>query len=832
MSATYFFEELTQRPHSLTKLFAKFLMKTPSLTIRFRYCRSICLWGGATVCALLALVWLSKNIHSSFASIQQSANISPEIVISQIYGGGGSSANAFKNDFVELFNRGSVTTSLVGWSLQYASANSGAWQKLDLSGSIAPGQFYLIQLSPGATGSRTLPAPDAYGTIGIDASAGKIALVKNTFPLENAPNSLCPSNLSQVGIVDYVGYGNPATCFRGSAAAPSAGNAFAIHRKGEGCTDTRNNSADFTTSPPVPRNSPSLLKPCSGLMQPQANVIISTQTSGASVEPRGLVSFLIEVLNSGPDPATNVIVTDVIPEGFTVITGEHAIGNNVRLATIEALQPGESVTFTITAQAPDVAGQYINRGVANTDTFDPNTTNNTSLTEIRVVAGAFFDARETVTTITNDFQCSSSYTVETILKNSGVTRQNDNSGAEFLAELSPEITAIIGSCSASKGRCRVSELPGDSTVQWDGDVEVGEEIVITYSIVVLGTKKSVVNFCIEQNVYFDANNDNRNETTTTATACDSYATTCLYDPPFEPIYPPSSPVSSTKAGSILVFNLYSSSATDPDLENTLINITNTADKGVTLHQFFVSGDTCSVSDNFVCLTGNQTTSFLISDIDPDVTGFLIVVAVDDLTGCPINFNFLIGDEYIRLASGHAANLGAEAIAAVDKVPCDCDDTSLSANLLFDGYKYNQIPRVLVVSHLPSFADNNSTLLILNRISGDLFESVDRIGDFSGLLFDDTEHVLSFVASGGCQFRQFLNGTFPRTTPRFPQFVPSGHSGWMKLAAQEGVAMLGSMIVLNTEKEALPNAFSGGRNLHRLSFAASAMYQMPVIPPKC
>ncbi|MBL8187437.1 MAG: lamin tail domain-containing protein [Acidobacteria bacterium] len=832
LSATYFPEELIQRTHSLTKLFAKFLMKTPPLTIRFQCCRSMGLRVGATVCALLALVWLIDLFKPSSATTQLSTNVSPQIVISQIYGGGGSSPNAFRHDFVELFNRGSATISLAGWSLQYAPATSGAWQKLDLSGSIAPGQFYLIQLSLGATGSRNLPAPDAFGTIGMDASAGKVVLVNKTLPLENAPNTLCPSSLSQIGIVDYVGYGNPATCFRGNAAAPSAGNAFAIYRKGDGCTDTRNNNADFTTSPPVPRNSASPLKPCSGLIQPKTDIIISTQASVASVQPRGLVSFVIEVLNFGSAPATNIIVTNAIPEGFTNIIGERVIGNNVQFAPIATLQPGQSVSFTITAQAPDVAGQYINRAVANADTFDPNTENNTSLTEIRVVAGAFFDAHDTVTTITSDFQCSSSYTVETILKNSGVTKQNDNSGAEFLARMSPEITAVIGSCVASKGRCRVSELPGDSTVQWNGDVEVGEEIVITYSIVVLGTKKSVVNFCIEQNVYFDANNDNRNETTTTKTDCDSYISTCLYAPPFEPIYPPSSPINSTRAGSILVFNLYSSSATDPDLENTLINITNTADKGVTLHQFFVSGDTCSVSDNFLCLTGNQTTSFLISDVDPDVTGFLIVVAVDDLTGCPINFNFLIGDEYIHLASGHAANLGAEAIAAVDKVPCDCNDTSLSANLLFDGFKYNLIPRVLVVSHLPSFADNNSTLLILNRIGGDLFESVDRIGDFSGLLFDDTEHVLSFVSTGGCQFRQFLNGTFPRTTPRFPQFVPSGHSGWMKLTAQEGVAMLGSMIVLNTEKEALPNAFSGGRNLHRLSFAASAMYLMPVIPPKC
>ena len=804
-------------------------MKTSSLTIRFRFGRAACLRVGATACALMALVWLAKSSNAFF---QQSTNANPEIVISQIYGGGGSSANAFKNDFVELFNRGSATTGLVGWSLQYAPAASGAWQKLDLSGSIAPGQHYLIQLSPGATGYRNLPAPDAFGSIGIDASAGKVALVNNNLPVENAPNSLCPSSLSQASIVDFVGYGSPATCFRGGAEAPSAGNASATVRKNDGCTDTRNNSADFTTSPPIPRNSASPLKPCAATSPTRADVIVRTQTSGAAVAPGAVVSFLIEALNSGPDAATNVVVADAVPEGFTEITGERVIGNSVAFLPIETLQPGEKRSFTVTARAPDVAGKYLNRAVANHDTFDPNTANNTSLAEVRVVAGAFIEQRETVVTITNLSECSDIYTVETVLKNSGVTRQNDNSGAEFLARMSPEIVALLGSCFASKGRCRVSELPGHSAAQWDGDVEVGEEITITYTVRVLSAKKSVVNFCIEEDVYFDSNNDNQNDATTTVTACDSYVSTCSIDPPTEPAYPPSSPVSSTKAGSILFFNLYTSSATDPVRENTLINITNTADKSVTLHQFFVSGDTCSVSDNFLCLTANQTTSFMVSDVDPDVTGFLIVVAVDNLTGCPINFNFLIGDEYVQLASGHAANLGAEAFAAVDKAPCNCDETSLSAELMFDGVKYNQAPRVLIASHLPSFADHNSTLVILNRVGGDLFESVDRIGDFNGWLFDDLERGLSFVASGGCQFRQLINGTFPRTAPRFPQFVPSGRTGWMKFVAQDGVAMLGSMIVRNTEKERFDNAFSGGRNLHRSSFAPAASYKMPVFLPHC
>ena len=48
--------------------------------------------------------------------------VSPDVVISQVYGGGGNRGAPFTNDYVELFNRGTTTVSLSGWSVQYASA--------------------------------------------------------------------------------------------------------------------------------------------------------------------------------------------------------------------------------------------------------------------------------------------------------------------------------------------------------------------------------------------------------------------------------------------------------------------------------------------------------------------------------------------------------------------------------------------------------------------------------------------------------------------------------------------------------------------------------------
>ena len=53
---------------------------------------------------------------------------SPGIVISQVYGGGGNAGATYKNDFVELFNRGAAPVNVTGWSVQYAASAGTTWQ--------------------------------------------------------------------------------------------------------------------------------------------------------------------------------------------------------------------------------------------------------------------------------------------------------------------------------------------------------------------------------------------------------------------------------------------------------------------------------------------------------------------------------------------------------------------------------------------------------------------------------------------------------------------------------------------------------------------------------
>ena len=213
---------------------------------------------GLTVGLLLTLV----GAGNAFAA--------GNIVVSQVYGGGGNTGAPFTHDYVELFNRSASPVSLSGWSIQYASAtgtgNFGAntGQLTELTGTLAPGQYMLVQ-EASSTAGVALPTPDVVDAtpIAMAAGAGKVALVSQVASLGCNGSSAACSPASLASIVDLVGYGN-ANYFEGAAAVPTLSNTTAALRAAQGCTDTDQNAVDFTVGAPAPRNSASPLALCGG----------------------------------------------------------------------------------------------------------------------------------------------------------------------------------------------------------------------------------------------------------------------------------------------------------------------------------------------------------------------------------------------------------------------------------------------------------------------------------------------------------------------------------------------------------------------------------------
>ncbi|MCW5580305.1 MAG: lamin tail domain-containing protein [Luteimonas sp.] len=275
-----------------------------------------------------------------------------QVVISQVYGGGGNSGAPWNADFVELFNRGTTAESLSGLSLQYTSAtgtgNFGASSNQIVvlpAATLQPGQYFLIGLAGGANGID-LPTPDASGTINMSGSAGKAALVASTTGLGcNGGSTACtPEQLAL--IVDLVGFGN-ANFFEGAAAAPTLSNTTAAFRADAGCSDSNDNSADFTTGAPAPRNGSTPANPCAG----GGTVFASISDTSAAEGDDGTTPFFFTISLSQPageggasvDYAT-VDGTATAGEDYVAASGTATIAEGATSVTISIDVIGDTTT--------------------------------------------------------------------------------------------------------------------------------------------------------------------------------------------------------------------------------------------------------------------------------------------------------------------------------------------------------------------------------------------------------------------------------------------------------------------------------------------------------
>src|SRR5438552_4664322 len=295
---------------------------------------------GALRLARTSAAFAAVFLLGQAASAPPARAVSPSVVISQVYGGGGNSGATFKNDFIELFNRGDATVSLAGWSVQYASAtgNFSAANTTSLTGSLAPGQYYLVQEAAGGGGTKGLPTPDATGGIAMSATTGKVALVNATTALSG---SGCPLAGS---VVDFLGYGT-ASCFEGSVAAGLTNTTAALRAAG-GCTDTDNNASDFATGAPNPRNTATVSACGPGPTNPTG----SGAASPVLVHP-GATALLTVAVSPGQNPTSS---------GLSVTANLTAIGGAAAQALFDDHTHGDAAAggnvFSFLATAGPATG--------------------------------------------------------------------------------------------------------------------------------------------------------------------------------------------------------------------------------------------------------------------------------------------------------------------------------------------------------------------------------------------------------------------------------------------------------------------------------------------
>lgn len=331
-------------------------------------------WSAVRLSVLLAL--LAAAFIAALAVLPTARAVSPTIVISQVYGGGGNSGATFRQDFIELFNRGTVAVDVSGWSIQYAAATLGTWQKTNLTGTIQPGRYYLIQQAAGAGGTVNLPAPDLTGTIAMGSTSGKIALVTNQTLL--SCGATAGSCLPNAAILDFVGYGSTADNSEGSRPTAAPGNTTSVLRDGNGCLDSDNNADDFATGAPNPRNSAAPATVCGDLPTALPTATGPTTTPTA---PAGVVRIREIQGASHLSPRVDTNVAGV-PGIVTVVRGN---GFYLQDPLPDADPATSEAIFVFTGSAPGVAvgdALVVSGRVAEFRSGGSGGTNNLTLTQL------------------------------------------------------------------------------------------------------------------------------------------------------------------------------------------------------------------------------------------------------------------------------------------------------------------------------------------------------------------------------------------------------------------------------------------------------------------
>lgn len=291
-----------------------------------------------------------KLFGAALALAAASTGASAQVVISQVYGGGGNTGSTLTHDFIEIFNAGSAPQSLNGWSVQYASNAGTTWQVTNLTDvTLQPGQYYLVQEAQGAGGTQALPTPDATGTIPMGGSNAKVLLASTM----TAQSGACPNGAAVVDLVS-IGTGNcpPSTV--------AMSNTTSIVRKGGGCTISGDDSQDFEASgvPPVPRNTATALAACGGPTLPTAS-IANVGVDEGDLGNTPLVFTVSLSANATGDVTFSYATTDgtaIAGTDYVATSGNGTISSGTNATTISVdvignTTPQSNRTFTLNVTA-------------------------------------------------------------------------------------------------------------------------------------------------------------------------------------------------------------------------------------------------------------------------------------------------------------------------------------------------------------------------------------------------------------------------------------------------------------------------------------------------
>ena len=226
-----------------------------------------------------------------------------------------------------------------------------------------------------------------------------------------------------------------------------------------------------------------------GAMEPSADLSILKTADPTSVLVGEDITWTVTIANAGPDAATNVVFTDELPSGVSLVTDISSICTiDAGVATCEVgdLAAGEDLSIDIVTTA-DAAGSPVNSVEVSSDVADPNTDDNSSSAEVSVT-----EPPEPGECVVVDFENSGSH-LEMVssfaLGEATVSISVEPGGARSQAAAAiydtdtvdgpdPDLEWDGGTCAGCEGQGNVLMI-ADIAIATGGDSEDGGVIVLT-----------------------------------------------------------------------------------------------------------------------------------------------------------------------------------------------------------------------------------------------------------------------------------------------------------------------------------------------------------------
>ncbi len=268
-----------------------------------------------------------KKLFTFFELMSSVAFFNAQIVINEIYTGGGLLGAVLANDFIELKNIGNTNASLDGMTMQYGSANGQFTQYHTLPNvTLPPGQTFLIQQASEGLGGINLINPNLIVDVVLNLDgSGPVLGLGVQLGLTSGKVALASNNTRVTGptasnVVDFVGYGL-ADQYEGGGAAPSPTILNSITRISG---DTNHNGVDFTAAIPTPQAGVNLA--VSELSAGKNSLVVNTLVMRNEIYFRNPVSDIQIFSMSGQLVKTAAVKADSkisvnLPKGQYIVTG-------------------------------------------------------------------------------------------------------------------------------------------------------------------------------------------------------------------------------------------------------------------------------------------------------------------------------------------------------------------------------------------------------------------------------------------------------------------------------------------------------------------------------